>query len=160
MTDAKTSYLEKHVVEILNLQELGITIFIQLTVYALLAGPKKNVSRSPPSFWRKEFVAMFLHYSFQFGGRQRSQKLIVHWILDIYSHISLLLRAVNCSETACVMWHIECNFGPVLTAINKVSGRIVYIVDHILISSNPRLYYMLCLTLSFRFPPGFHERIL
>ena len=39
--------------------------------------------------------------------------------------------------------------------INKVSGRIVYIVDHVIILSNPRLYDMLCFRLSFRFPQGF-----
>ena len=46
-------------------------------------------------------------------------------------------------------------FDSVLTAINKVSGSIVRIVSHIIILSILWFYDMLCLTLSFWFPPGF-----
>ena len=46
-----------------------------------------------------------------------------------YTHeLNLLLRAANCSETACVMLCLKSNwFG-----INS-SGRIVFIYDHIII---------------------------
>ena len=57
----------------------------------------------------------------------------------MYTHTLVLwIRAVNCSETACAMQLIKSNF-PVLTPINKASGRIVYIFDHEIISSNPCL---------------------
>ena len=46
-------------------------------------------------------------------------------------------------------------FGLVLTAVNKVRRHIVFILDNITVLLYQWSYNILCLILSFWFPPGF-----
>ena len=45
----------------------------------------------------------FVHDSSHFCVSQRSQKLILHELLDIYPRITFIKRSVKFSESACVM---------------------------------------------------------
>ena len=51
---------------------------------------KHNGFRFPPSFLWKGLISFFLHDAFHFSVRQRSQKLILHQILDAYPWISFI----------------------------------------------------------------------
>ena len=82
--DEKTSVRQKNVYGMLmKLWELDITGFIQLIVYALL-GKNITILGSLKVFDERISQQVFLHDAFHFGVRQRSQKLILHHILDRY----------------------------------------------------------------------------
>ena len=99
----------------------------------------------------KGFRSKFFYTMHSISVLDEEAKSLFYIEYSIYTNILvLLIRAVNCSEM-----QVRCDILKVLWFGIDSGGRIVYIVDHILISYNPQLYYMLCLTLSFRFPPSF-----
>ena len=88
-----------------KLRELDNKSYNQLIVYALLAVVEIPQSSFPTMFLMKVFrCEYFLHNAFHVGVRQRSPKLILHAIPDVYPHANFMnKRAVNCSETLSVM---------------------------------------------------------
>ena len=56
---------------------------------------KYNSFRFSPSFDDRITYQVFLHYAFHLGVWQRSQKLILHQILDIYQRISFMDQGLS-----------------------------------------------------------------
>ena len=109
----------------------------------------------PPSFLWIYFIAFFLRNAFHFSDRQIIQKLILYHIFNAYPCIIFINKGVSTVQKL----HVQCEalkvFFSLLIEIDKVSRRLIYTVDHILVSSNPCFYNILCLKLSLRFPSGF-----
>ena len=68
-----------------KLRELDIKSYNQMIVYASLAVAEISQFSFPARFLMKGFpCAYFSHDAFHVGVRQRSPKLILHTILDVY----------------------------------------------------------------------------
>ena len=68
---------------------------------------KHNRFRFPPSFWWKDFIVIFLmmHSISLLGKESKNWFYIKH---SIYFHVLvLLIKPVNCSETAGALWPIK-----------------------------------------------------
>ena len=81
--------------------------------------------------------------------------MILHQILDIYPRIQFINKGLSIVQKLYVPCDSLKFVWFVINRNKRMSGRIVYLVDHIVIFSNPCLCYILCLTLSFRLPPSF-----
>ena len=78
---------------LLKMRELD-TVFIHLIVNTFL-GENIKVLGSPPGFWWKDFIASFLHTIFHVSVRQRSQKLVLYQILNLYLNIKLIHKGMT-----------------------------------------------------------------
>ena len=87
-------------------------------------------------------------------GKEAKSWFYIKYLMHTHVLVLLIKKGCQMFKNACAVWLIKSLFS-VLTAINKVSGRIVYMEDHIIISTYPCFYDILSLTWSFQVPPGF-----
>ena len=86
-------------------EALGIRYNGFYSVNCVCATCRKHKSfRLAPIFWWKYFVTRFLHDTFNFGVRQRCQKLILHQIIDIYPCIKLINKGLSIFQNLHA-WH-------------------------------------------------------
>ena len=57
-----------------------------------------NGLRLHSNFLWKDFIAIFLHDAFHFCDRQRSQKLILHQIIDAYPRIGFINKGLSIAQ--------------------------------------------------------------
>ena len=80
----------------------------------------------------KGFLCNFSQ-STQCWARKRIPKLIFHTILDVYPNISFIEKELSIAQKImCEMTHHN-KFGLVITSVNELSGRIVIILDNIIV---------------------------
>ena len=114
-------------------------------------------------------VGIFLHDAFSVGVRQIIPRIILHTTLNIYPNSTFMNEGLwtdqkiyVCCDSLWYIWYsinvvVTHNkiFGSLSRFVNEVCMHIVLVADNIIVFLYQILYNILCLLLSFWFPPCF-----